>query len=159
MITIKVELVRIKFDDSVSYKYLPLKYCCEAITKNKTIEFTNKLSDSDLYDICDDENNVIPHFASRFAEIVGDWEDEWENEYYYPIGFCPHCGKPIKIVVVDEEDRTEEYLNLKRQRDDLWKKCQRTDGKKKEAELRQQVQEIDRKIEWFYELCEHTEVL
>ena len=151
----KIELIRLKFDDSVSYKYKSFKYCCDAITKNKTMIFTDESSDSDFYDVCDNDNIVIPHFASWFSETVTSWEDEWENDYYYPIKFCPHCGEPIEIVVVGEENRTEEYLELKKQRDELWEKCQRTDSKKKEKELRLQVRELDSKIDWFYALCEH----
>lgn len=154
---IKVELIKLKFDDSISYKYKPFKYCCEAITKNKTIQFTNESSVGDFYDVCDDDNIVLPHFASWFVETINDWEDEWENDYYYTIKFCPHCGEPIEIVVVGEEDRTEEYLELKKQRDDLRRRCQRTDSKKKENELRKQVQELDRKIDWFYAFCEYEE--
>lgn len=152
---IKIELIKLKFDGSVSYKYKPFKYCCEAITKNRTIEFTEESSTYDFYDTYDDDNITLPHFASWLSETVKDWEDEWENEYYYPIKFCPHCGEPIEIVVISEEDRTEEYLELKKQRDDLWKKCRRTDSKKKENELRKQVQELDGKIEWFYALSEY----
>ena len=153
---IKIELIKLKFDGSVSYKYKPFKYCCEAITKNRTIEFTEESSTYDFYDTYDDDNITLPHFASWLSETVKDWEDEWENEYYYPIKFCPHCGEPIEIVVIGEEDRTEEYLELKKQRDDLWKKCRRTDSKKKENELRKQVQELDGKIEWFYALSEYS---
>lgn len=152
---IKIELIKLKFDGSVSYKYKPFKYCCEAITKNRTIEFTEESSTYDFYDTYDDDNITLPHFASWLSETVKDWEDEWENEYYYPIKFCPHCGEPIEIVVIGEEDRTEEYLELKKQRDVLWKKCRRTDSKKKENELRKQVQELDGKIEWFYALSEY----
>lgn len=151
----KIELIRIKFDNSVSYNYKPFKYCCDAIAKNKTIQFTNESSSNGYYDVCDDNGNIIPHFASWFSETVKDWEDEWDNDYYYPIEYCPHCGKPIEIVVVDEEDRTEEYLELKKQRDNLLEKCRRTDSKKKENELRQQMQELNGKIEWFYGLCEY----
>ncbi|EHG33240.1 hypothetical protein HMPREF9467_00851 [ [[Clostridium] clostridioforme 2_1_49FAA] len=154
---IKIELIRLKFDDSVLYKYKPFKYCCETITKNETIEFTTESSTGD-YDVCDDDNFTLPHFSSWFVETEKDGEDEWENDYYYPIEFCPHCGEKIEIVVVGEEDRTEEYLELKKQRDDLWKKCQRTDSKKKENELRRRVKELDSKIDWFYELCEYEEV-
>ena len=155
----KIELIKLKFGGSVSYKYKPFKYCCEAITKNKTIQFTNESPYEEFYGVCDSEFYIIPYFASWFVETVKDWEDEWENGYYYPITFCPHCGEKIEIVVIGEEDRTEEYLELKKQRDDLWKKYQRTDSKKKENELRKQVQELDGKIDWFYALCEYqTEI-
>ena len=61
---IKIELIKLKFDGSVSYKYKPFKYCCEAITKNRTIEFTNESSPDDFYDTYDDENIELPHFDS-----------------------------------------------------------------------------------------------
>ena len=40
------------------------------------------------------------------------------------------------------------------QRDELWKKCQRTDSKKEDSELRKQVRKLDDQINDFYELCE-----
>lgn len=151
----KIKLIKLKFVGNTSYKYKPFKYCCDAITKNKTICFTNESPDSEFYGVCDDGYYTIPYFASWFAETVHDWEDEWENDYYYPIKFCPHCGEPIEIVIVGEEDRTEEYLNLKKERGDLRKKCQQTGSKKKEFDLELIIQELDKDIEWFYLFCEY----
>ena len=76
------------------------------------------------------------------------------NTYNYPIQFCPHCGEKIEIEVVEEIYVSEEYNQLSKQRDELWKKCQKTDSKKKENELREQVRDLDNKINGFYELSE-----
>lgn len=62
--------------------------------------------------------------------------------------------KKIEISIVDGIDVSDKYNELSKQRAELWKKCQRTDSKKKEVELREQVRELDDQINDFYELCE-----
>ena len=50
----KIELIRLKFDDTHSYKYKPFKYCCDEIQNDKAIVFTGEdLIHSD--DCWDDE--------------------------------------------------------------------------------------------------------
>ena len=49
---------------------------------------------------------------------------------------------------------SDKYNELYKQRDELWKKCQRTDSKKEEFELMNQVKKLDDQINDFYELCE-----
>ena len=78
----------------------------------------------------------------------------WEQTDNYPIQFCPHCGEKIEISVVEEIDVSDKYNELTKQREELWKKCQRTDSKKKESELRKQVRKLDDQINDFYELGE-----
>ena len=51
----------------------------------------------------------------------------------------------------------DKYNELSKQREDLWKKCQRTDSKKKEAELIEQVRKFDNQINGFYLLDEWKE--
>ena len=52
---------------------------------------------------------------------------------------------------------SDKYNELSKQREDLWKKCQRTDSKKEEFELRNQVKKLDDQINDFYELGEWRE--
>ena len=153
----KIELIKLKFNSTCTYKYKPFKYCCEAIQNNKNIIFTGE----DL--VCDDEfglvvrdydENLIPQFCTSYIETFNSWGDEFENTYNYPIQFCPHCGEKIEIEVVDEIDVYEEYNQLSKQRDELWKKCQKTDSKKKENELREQVRDLDDRINGLYTLSE-----
>lgn len=62
--------------------------------------------------------------------------------------------RKIKISVVDEIDVSDKYNELSKQREELWKKCQKTDSKRKEFELRKQVRKLDDQINDFYELGE-----
>ena len=149
----KIELIKLKFNDTHSYKYKPFKYCCDEIQNNKAIVFTNE----DINDIggeYKDEGISIPHFCTSHIEVITSYEDEWEQTYNYPIQFCPHCGEKIEISVVDEIDVSDKYDELTKQREELWKKCQKTDSKKEEHELRKQVRKLDNQINGFYELDE-----
>ena len=148
----KIELIRLKFNDTYSYKYKPFTYCCEAIQNDKAIILTGEdLVHSDDYW---DDGRYIPQFCTSHTEIIMSYEDEWEQTDNYPIQFCPHCGEKIEISVVDEIDVSDKYNELSKQREELWKKCQRTDSKKKESELRTQVRKLDDQINDFYELNE-----
>lgn len=153
----KIELIKIKFNDTCAYKYKPFKYCCEAIQNNKNIIFTGEdLVFDEVFglDPSDYNESTIPQFCTSYTETFNSWGDEFENTDNYPIQFCPHCGEKIEIEVVDEIDVSEEYNQLSKQRDELWKKCQKTDSKKKENELREQVRDLDNKINGFYTLSE-----
>ena len=153
----KIELIKLKFNDTCAYKYKPFKYCCEAIQNNKNIIFTDEdLVFDEVFglDASDYNESTIPQFCTSYTETFNSWGDEFENTDNYPIQFCPHCGEKIEIEVVDEIDVSEEYNQLSKQRDELWKKCQKTDSKKKENELREQVRDLDNKINGFYTLSE-----
>ncbi len=151
----KIDLIKLKFDGMNSYKYKPFKYCCDEIQNNKGIIFTNEDITSCKY--VDEGNYFIPQFCTSVSEIVGSWGDEFEQTNNYPIQFCPHCGEKIEINVIDEIDVSEKYKELSKQRSGLWKKCDRTDSKKKEAELSKQVHELDREINGYYLLGEWDE--
>lgn len=148
----KIELIRLKFDDTHSYKYKPFKYCCDEIQNDKAIIFTGE--DLVYKDDCWDDERYIPQFCTSHAEVITSYEDEWEQTDNYPIKFCPHCGESIEISVVDEIDVSDKYNELTEQRKELWKKCQRTDSKKREYELREQVRKLDKQIDSFYWLDE-----
>lgn len=149
----KIELIKLKFNDTYSYKYKPFQYCCDEIQNDKAIIFT----DEDINDIdgeYEDDGISIPQFCTSHTEVITSYEDEWEQTDNYPIQFCPHCGKKIEISVVDEIDMSDKYEELTKQRNELWEKYLRTDSKKKEAELREQVRKLDKQIDSFYWLDE-----
>lgn len=149
----KIKLIKLKFNDTHSYKYKPFTYCCNKIQNDKAIVFT----DEDINDIggeYKDEGISIPHFCTSHTEVITSYEDEWEQTDNYPIRFCPHCGEKIGISVVKEIDVSDKYKELTKQRDELWKKCQSTDSKKEDYELRKQVRKLDDQIDDFYELDE-----
>lgn len=149
----KIELIKLKFNDTHSYKHKPFTYCCDEIQNDKTIVFTGE----DINDIggkYEDDGIFIPQFCTSHTEVITSYEDQWEQTDNYPIQFCPHCGEKIEISSVDEIDISDKYNELSKQREELWKQCQRTDSKKKESELREQVRDLDNQINDFYELGE-----
>lgn len=148
----KIELIKSKFNDTYSYKYKPFTYCCDEVQNDKAIVFTGE--DLVHSDDCWDDERYIPRFCTSHTETFNSWGDEWEQTDNFPIKFCPHCGEKIEISVVDEIDVSDKYNKLSKQREELWKKCQRTDSKKKESELREQVRNLDNQINGFYLLDE-----
>lgn len=156
----KIELIRQRFNNTRGYKYKPFSYCCDKIKDNPRIELSDnvELDENNLDDCLDDDECTFPAFAIWHSETVHSYEDEWENDYYYKISHCPFCGEPIEITVVGEEDVDEQYKALAKQREELWKKYNRTDSKKKSEELLKQVRELDGKINWFYALVEYRDV-
>ena len=153
----KIELIRLKFNGNYSYKYKPFKYCCDTIQDDKAIIFTGEdLVCNDIFGLVvkDSDDNIIPQFCTSYTESFNSWGDEFEQTDNYPIQFCPYCGEKIEVSVVDEIDVSDKYDELSKQREELWKKCQRTDSKKEEYELREQVRKLDDQINDFYELGE-----
>lgn len=148
----KIELIKLKFNDTYSYKYKPFTHCCDEIQNDKAIVFTGE--DLVHSDDCWDDERYIPRFCTSHTETFNSWGDELEQTDNFPIKFCPHCGEKIEISVVDEIDVSDKYNKLSKQREELWKKCQRTDSKKKESELREQVRNLDNQINGFYLLDE-----
>ena len=144
----KIELIKLKFNDTHSYKYKAFNYYCDEIQNDKAVIFIGE--DLVHSDDCWDDERYIPRFCTSYTEVITSYEDEWEQTDNYPIQFCPHCGEKIEIEVVDEIDVSEKYNELTKQRDELWKKCQRTDSKKEESGLREQVRKLDNQINDFY---------
>lgn len=152
----KVELIKQTFNNHKSFKFKPIKYCCEDLKNNPVIELTDSFADGGEHEE-DDDGYVTPYFAVRRTEIINSWEDEWEDYHYYKIDYCPFCGEPIEISIIEEEDVSEIVNELEKQRKEAWNKYNRTDSKKKAAELQRLVHELDDKINYFYELLEHNE--
>ena len=122
------------------------------VSVHKAIVFTGE--DLVHLDTHWEDERYIPRFCTSHTEVITSYEDEYEQTDNYPIRFCPHCGEKIEISVVDEIDVSDKYKELTKQRDELWKKCQRTDSKKEDSELRKQVRKLDKQIDSFYWLDE-----
>lgn len=151
----KVELIKQTFNDCSGYKYKPLEWCCEKLKNNYIINLVDKYTDDNNLD---EHENVIPSIAIKETEIFHDWEDEWEENKYYKIDYCPFCGKPIEISIVGKEDVSDFYVRLVKQREKVWKKCCKIDSKKKSEELRKAAYELDKQINWFHTLLEYEDI-
>lgn len=153
----EIELIRLKFNNTYSYKYKPFKYCCDKFQNDKAIIFTNK---DFVYDnifrelvIRDLDNIIVPQFCN--SEIV----DSWSDVDNYPIQFCPHCGERIDTHVINEIDASNKYKKLSKEYDELRKKYQKTNNIKEKNDLREQITKLDKLISNFYKLDEWKEDL
>lgn len=66
----KIKLIKLKFNDTHSYKYKPFTYCCNKIQNDKAIVFTGE----DINDIggeYKDEGISIPHFCTSHTKMNG----------------------------------------------------------------------------------------
>lgn len=150
----QVKLVRQRFDGSTSYKIKSMEWCCASLKDNPLVSLSDEYCGTEEDD--GDDAEAIPAATLRRVQTVGSYGDEWEQETYYKINFCPFCGEPVHVRIDSEEDVTEQFNSITRQRERLWAKCVQTDSKKKERELMEQVRGLDRKIEWFYSLADYT---
>lgn len=152
----KIELIKQKFDDSTSFKFKPIKYCCEDLKNNPSIVLTDEYEHSCKHDE-EEDGTIIPYFSIMHSEIVSSWGDEWQNDYYYKINHCPFCCEQIEISIVKEEDVSDIVRELQKERKEKWDKHYKTDSKKKAAELEKLVHNLDNKINYFYDLFEYDE--
>ena len=117
----KIELIKLKFNDTHSYKYKPFQYCCDEIQNDKAIVFTGEdLVCNDIFGLVvrDSDDTIIPQFCTSYTETFNSCGDEYEQTDNYSIQFCPHCGEKIEISVVDEIDVSDKYAELTKQRDE-----------------------------------------
>ena len=149
----KVELIKQTFDNHISYKYKPFKWCCHKSEINPLMHLVYEYPECTEHE----EESGMPEVCVSlcYSEIVHDWEDEWQNDYYYKMAYCPFCGEPIEISIVAEEDVSKVVSELEKEREQMWKKYNKTDSKKKSEELRKIVYDLDDKINYFYELAEY----
>lgn len=145
---IKIEkwIVDKEYND-VSYKMVGIEKCCDKILNSKNISINNEYCEDDNYS----DDNTYSVKLVRQEEDRDPWEDFSQTQFYYEkIGFCPFCGDEIKIEFIGEVDKTEEYKELQKQREETWNKCRKTDSKKKENDLQKQVYELDSKLNEFH---------
>lgn len=116
----KIELIKLRFNQTFSYKYKSFTYCCNALKNNPCILFTDEDVMSDPSYSISDQDNSLPRFCMTRTLFFRDWEDECEETENIPIRFCPHCGEEIQIHVSEEQDLSEKYQELSKERAELW---------------------------------------
>lgn len=167
-----IEVVKQTFDEKTIFKIKKMEYCCKKLEKNPMVKLLHAYVETSYCDHCevpdDGENHCIGCETFEETDTEGmklammieetdthpvPWEDYYDTDYrYYPIEYCPHCGKKIKIEVVKEEDLDSVYNTLMGERENLQAKARRTDSKKKEAILQEELRKVNKKIN---ELCEN----
>lgn len=168
----RIELIKQILGEDVSYKYKPFKYCCDKLKDMPYISLENEFVSNNVCNKCEIGNcdncpNNVDDLGYKVAMMFRyddthpePWEDyDTTDTYYFPIKFCPFCGEPIEVAIIKEEDKTELINNLFKQLDDLRKKCSRTDSKKREVELREQICGIDNVINELNSIGEYKEAM
>lgn len=111
----KVEIIKQNLGDEVSYKYKPMSFCCHELARNPLIELV-----AGEYDVT--ENYISePQFCIADYDEWTEWEEDFKQDNYYPIKFCPFCGEKIETEIIREEDVSDGYAQLERERDILCK--------------------------------------
>lgn len=129
------------FNYDIGYKILDIDWCC------------NRLKDNPIIDLTSEYSLEIPQMQIIHSTICRDWEDEWEEQTFYPITYCPFCGEPIEIEIIDTEDVSETYDQLTQQIKELRNKKARTDSINKMNALDLQIQDLYKKIDYFHNLA------
>lgn len=166
----KIELIKQTFKDEdgysqIGYKYKPFEFCCERMEHNPLVKLSSVDSDDWCYRYeCDEEdcincNAAKNHPCMTLEEVVEirSYEDEWTEAHNYPIDYCPFCGESIEVSIVKEEDVTEAYHNLEKERKEMYNKRNKTDSIKKRQELEKIVRKLDNELNSFYNLEEYKE--
>ena len=129
--------------DIISYKIKSIEKCCNSIVNNPTIELSSQPFDynKEIYGV----------FLVHGYDNSDPYEDYHSMDYdYYKIDFCPFCGEKIEIEIIEEIDVSEEYYNLKSERDEIHKKWTNCDSIKRKDELENTRRKLDKKINEFY---------
>lgn len=136
----KIKVEKWIIDEDVSFKIVDIEKCCDKLINSKYVSVNNE------YDGNDDKYTVKIH-GKEFDNWNNDYyyNDYYSNDYYDVINFCPYCGSPINMKIINTIDKTKEYNAWRKERNILWDKCQTTDSKREEELLREQIQEIDEK--------------
>lgn len=160
----RIEAVKVKVNDGYVFKVTKMDYCCEKIKANPTIGLHAEPSYDVYCQVCDHEadncckectlNETDDVGIMRLAMMIEEeytypepWEDSYTTDYrYYPISYCPHCGRKIEIRIVGEEDMNEAYNTLVQKAAEIQKEIRSTDSKRKSEKLEKERREIWRKI-------------
>ena len=117
----KVEIIKQNLGDEVSYKYKPMSFCCDELARSPVIELV-----AGEYDAT--ENYISePQFCIADYDEWTEWEEDFKQDNYYQIKFCPFCGEKIEIEIIKEED------------------------------LRRKVRELENKLDYYNELRKYNE--
>ena len=76
----KIDLIKLKFNDTCAYKHKLFAYCCDEIQNDKAIVFTGEdLVCNDTFGLVvrDSDDNIIPQFCTSYTETFNSWGDEY----------------------------------------------------------------------------------
>lgn len=133
----KINLVKVKYDDTHCYKHKSLVFCCS--------ELKNAYEDryGDYPDIVLTNEHIWTNediaYNSLYLCISQEVKDFYNKNYIearnYPIVCCPYCGKEINYFTVEEKDYSKLYKTLVEISNELQERAEITDSRKEYKEL------------------------
>lgn len=134
-----------KHYDYKKYGIISKEYCCDemriAVQQKRIVlqAYDNGEENPQLSDV---KPALVLNYVDSF--MLDDFITD--QNYTYKIDYCPFCGKPICIEIISSKDITEEYDKIADLREELNKKCWKTDSKKKEQEYGSEISRLDREL-------------
>lgn len=138
-----IDLIKIKFNESHSYKYKPIKYCCTQMTYSQNII---KVCTGDFCTGLYIRNCSEPKYC-----IV---QERNHDSTYYPIQLCPYCGEKINIRIIDEKDLSQKYNELSTINEELNNKLNKNLMQEEEVNLKNQISDLEKCLNDFYKIDE-----
>lgn len=155
----KLKAKKIKINGQVAYKYFKPKYCCAMLQTNPIVEIVDEHPNNYLCCLeCKNENNNCADCSydilndSTFGLFLTEEKKttDWEDTYYYPIKYCPFCGEKIEVEVLESIDKTKEVEKINSMIEELRKKVNSCDSKKKCASLNKEIKALYALSDYYY---------
>lgn len=130
----KIKAEKWIFEGERSYKVINSEKCCDKILDSKVVVL------NDEYENGDDTDYSLKLVNEYYTYDIEGYSS------YEPIKYCPFCSSKIDIEIVRSIDKTEEYIEIRQKRVELWNEHNKTDSKKKAQELREEIRLLDEEI-------------
>lgn len=98
----KIELIRLKFNDTYSYKYKSFTHCCDEIRNDKAIVFTGEdLVCNGTFGLVvrDSDDNIIPQFCTSYTETFNSWETSTNRQIIIQSSFVLTVAKRLRFLL------------------------------------------------------------
>ena len=138
-----IDLIKIKFNESHSYKYKPIKYCCTQMTYSQSI-----------IKVCTGDFCTGLHITNCSEPKCCIVQERIHGSIYYPIQLCPYCGEKINIRIVDEMDLSQKYNELSTINEKLNNKLNENLIPEEEVNLKNQIFDLEKCLNDFYKIDE-----
>lgn len=127
------KLITDKENNEYSYHIIELEKCCDKLINSPNITITTDYDES---------------YSVKLIQNEHDWDEDghWDNTYYEEIQYCPFCGEKTEIEIVKEVNMEDKYNELSKIQSNLIYKRNHTDSKKKEHELQNKINLINRDL-------------
>ena len=127
-----------EWEINVSHKIVAVTKCCEDILDEDYLVLTSK-----------DDYGTNIGYGFKLIRTEQGYDDDVEY-YYKDIKYCPFCGKLINIIIDDTIDYTDSHKRVIEQREELYKKRNKSDSIKNRNKFDIEIKEVDKRISYIW---------